>query len=416
MKTKVLALVFGLATLSTFSQKNELKAAEKALKIKDYPTAITAISSAESLIANMDDKIKGKFYFLKAQAFYGKKDFQTAANAFENLFNFENETGKMRYTQMATTLQNQMVQEVYQLASDQYTAKDYKNASDSFYLTYQLSRADTIFVYNAAVSSSLAKDYDNSLKYYKELQDIGYTGISKIYYATNKQSDEKEDLGDEKNRDLQVKLGLYKDPVNELTESKTGDIIKKIAYILKTQGKTEEALAAIGEARKAYPNDINLILNEAEILIDLKEMDKFAQLMEEAISLHPNDPQLFFNLGVISFNEGKVEEAIKNYEKALELDPDFGIVYFNLALAILLEENALIEKMNVASSALDFDKYDELELKHKEMWKMALPYLIKADEFKRNNDSIRYLLRGYDILEMEEKADKLRIIYKQIKE
>ena len=145
-------------------------------------------------------------------------------------------------------------------------------------------------------------------------------------------------------------------------------------------------------------------------------MDKFAQLMEEAISLHPNDPQLFFNLGVISFNEGKVEEAIKNYEKALELDPDFGIVYFNLALAILLEENALIEKMNVASSALDFDKYDELELKHKEMWKMALPYLIKADEFKRNNDSIRYLLRGYDILEMEEKADKLRIIYKQIKE
>ena len=212
--------------ISTFSQKNELKAAEKALKIKDYPTAITAISSAESLIANMDDKIKGKFYFLKAQAFYGKKDFQTAANAFENLFNLENETGKMRYTQMATTLQNQMVQEVYQLASDQYTAKDYKNASDSFYLTYQLSRADTIFVYNAAVSSSLAKDYDNSLKYYKELQDIGYTGISKIYYATNKQSDEKEDLGDEKNRDLQVKLGLYKDPVNELTESKTGDIIK----------------------------------------------------------------------------------------------------------------------------------------------------------------------------------------------
>jgi len=416
MKTKVLALAFGLATLSTFAQKNELKAAEKALKIKDYPTAITAISSAESLIANMDDKIKGKFYFVKAKAFYGKKDFQTAASAFENLFNFENETGKMRYTQMATTLQNQMLQEVYQLASDQYTAKDYKKASDSFYLTYQLSKADTSFIYNAAVSSTLAKDYDNSLKYYKELQDIGYTGISKIYYATNKQSDEKEDLGDEKNRDLQVKLGLYKDPVNELTESKTGDIIKKIAYILKTQGKTEEALAAIGEARKAYPNDINLILNEAEILIDLKEMDKFAQLMEEAISLHPNDPQLFFNLGVISFNEGKVEEAIKNYEKALELDPDFGIVYFNLALAILLEENALIEKMNVASSALDFDKYDELELKHKEMWKMALPYLIKADEFKRNNDSIRYLLRGYDILEMEEKADKLRIIYKQIKE
>ena len=77
MKTKVLAIVLGLVTISTFAQKNELKAAEKALKILDYPTAITAISSAESLIANMDDKIKGKFYFVKAQAFYGKKDFKT---------------------------------------------------------------------------------------------------------------------------------------------------------------------------------------------------------------------------------------------------------------------------------------------------------------------------------------------------
>ena len=104
---------------------------------------------------------------------------------------------------MATTLQNQMLQEVYQLASDQYTAKDYKKASDSFYLTYQLSKADTSFIYNAAVSSTLAKDYDNSLKYYKELQDIGYTGISKIYYATNKQSDEKETLSSSSARDAE---------------------------------------------------------------------------------------------------------------------------------------------------------------------------------------------------------------------
>ena len=329
MKTKGLEKVYGLATISMFAQKNEIKTAEKALKVSDFPTALTAISSAESLIANMDDKTKGKFYFLKAQAFYGKKDFQTAASAFEDLFNFENETGKMRYTQMATTLQNQMVQEVYQLASDQYTAKDYKNASDSFYLTYQLSKPDTIFIFNAAVSSSLAKDFDKSLKYYKELQDLGYTGITKIYYATNKSTDEKEDLGDEKNRDLQVKIGLYKDPVNELTESKTGDIIKNIAYILKSQGKTEEALVAVQEARKTYPNDINLILTQADIYFQLKDMSKYGELMEEAISVDPNNPQLFFNLGVISFNQGKVEEARKNYEKAIELQEDYGDAYLN---------------------------------------------------------------------------------------
>ena len=75
MKTKVLAIVLGLVTISTFAQKNELKAAEKALKILDYPTAITAISSAESLIANMDDKIKGKFYFVKAHELLQNRTF-----------------------------------------------------------------------------------------------------------------------------------------------------------------------------------------------------------------------------------------------------------------------------------------------------------------------------------------------------
>ena len=81
--------------------------------------------------------------------------------------------------------------------------------------------------------------------------------------------------------------------------------------ILKTQGKTEEALVAVGEARKAYPNDINLILTHADIYFQLKNMEKYGELMELAISIDPNNPQLFFNLGVISFNEGKIEEARK---------------------------------------------------------------------------------------------------------
>ena len=414
MKTKVLAIVLGLVTISTFAQKNELKAAEKALKILDYPTAITAISSAESLIANMDDKIKGKFYFVKAQAFYGKKDFKTAAIAFENLFNFENETGKMRYTQMATTLQNQMVQEVYQLASDQYTAKDYKNASDSFYLTYQLSKADTIFIYNAAVSSSLAKDYDNSLKYYKKLQDIGYTGISKIFYATNKQTDEKDDLGDEKNRDLQVKLGLYKDPVNELTESKTGDSIKNVAYILKSQGKTEEALVAVGEARKSYPNDINLILTHADIYFQLKNMEKYGELIELAISIDPNNPQLFFNLGVISFNDGKIEEARKNYERAIELKEDYGDAYLNLAIVVMDQEKEIVDEMNQNLS--DFDKYDELLEKQKGVHKQALPYLEKADKYSRSINTVQLLMNIYQTLAMDEKAAEFTDLYREMRD
>ena len=414
MKTKVFALVLGLITISTFAQKNELKTADKAIKIKDYSAAMTAVTAAESLLSKMDDKSKAKFYFLKAQAYFGKKDYQTAANTFEKLFNLENETGKIRYTELATTIQNQMVQDVYQKASDQYTAKDYKNASDSFYLTYVLSPLDTIFIYNAAVSSTLAKDYDNSLKYYKELREIGYTGISTIYYAISKQTDEKEDLGNEKNRDLQVKLGLYKDPVNEQTESKTGDIIKNVAYILKTQGKTEEAIKAVEEAREIYPKDINLILTQADIYFQLKDMKKYSDLIELALNIDPTNPQLFFNLGVISFNDGKVEEAKKNYEKAIELKEDYGDAYLNLAVVIMNQEKAIVDEMNKNLS--DFDKYDELLEKQRGVHREALPYLEKADKYSRSINTVQFLMNIYQTLEMDEKATKFTDLYKQMRD
>ena len=414
MKTKVFALVLGLITFSTFAQKNELKTADKAIKIKDYSAAMTAVTAAESLLSKMDDKSKAKFYFLKAQAYFGKKDYQTAANTFEKLFNLENETGKKRYTELATTIQNQMVQDVYQKASDQYTAKDYKNASDSFYLTYVLSPLDTIFIYNAAVSSTLAKDYDNSLKYYKELREIGYTGISTIYYAISKQTDEKEDLGNEKNRDLQVKLGLYKDPVNEQTESKTGDIIKNVAYILKTQGKTEEAIKAVEEAREIYPKDINLILTQADIYFQLKDMKKYSDLIELALNIDPTNPQLFFNLGVISFNDGKVEEAKKNYEKAIELKEDYGDAYLNLAVVIMNQEKAIVDEMNKNLS--DFDKYDELLEKQRGVHREALPYLEKADKYSRSINTVQFLMNIYQTLEMDEKATKFTDLYKEMRD
>jgi tetratricopeptide (TPR) repeat protein len=414
MKINLLAFVLGFITISTFAQKNELKIAEKALKSQDITTAISAIISAESLISNMDVKTKGKFYFLKGRAYYGLKDFQTAADSFEKLFNLEIETGKLRYTEQATTLQNKMVQDVYQKASDLYSAKDYKNASDSFYLTYKLSKLDTIFIYNAAVSSSLAKDYDTSLKYYQELQDMGYTGISKEYYATSKQTGDKEDLGDKKNRDLQVKLGLYMDPVDVLTPSKTGDIIKNVAYILKSQGKTEEAIKAVEAARALYPNDINLILTQADIYFQLKEMKKYGELIQIAIQIDPNNPQLFFNLGVISFDQGKVDEARNNYEKAIELKEDYGDAYLNLAIVIMDQERAIVDEMNQNLS--DFDKYDELLEKQRGVHRQALPYLEKADKYSRSINTVQFLMNIYQTLEMDEKAVEFTDLYKEMRD
>ena len=414
MKTKVIALFLGLASVTMFAQKNEIKAAEKAVKKQDYGAAVSSIQAAEALIGNMDSKMKAKFYFIKGQAYQGTKDFATAVDAYSALEALEKKTGKQKYSEAAKPMKNQMVQEVYKKASDQYKSKDYTNAVKNFYLTYQLSKQDTIFIYNAAISATLNKDYDNALKYYQELQDLGYTGISTMYFATNKETGVKENLGSKENRDIQVKIGAYKDPVEEQTDSKVGDITKNIAYILKEQGKTEEALAAVAKARGMFPDDLNLILTEADIYYQLGNTEKFGELMEQAVKEDPTNPQLFFNLGVINFDQGNKEEARGYYEKAIELKDDYADAYMNLAVLILDEEKAIVEEMNKNLS--DFDKYDELVEKQKGVYKQALSFLEKADKHGRNINTVQTLMNIYSTLEMTEKEKEFSTLYKKLRQ
>jgi tetratricopeptide (TPR) repeat protein len=413
MKKQIIALSLGLMSIGMFAQKKELKIVEKAIKKNDFKAAKETIATLESNEDAIESKYKAKYYYLKGAA-YGKSNVKKAAEAYNKLFSVEKESGKAKYTKEAQPKLNALIQFVSQKAIDAYNKeKNYSIATKNFYLTYKLSPKDTSFLYNAAVSASLDKDYDNSLKYYKELQEIGYTGINTQYLAVNKKTGKEENLGDKSNRDTMVKFGTYINPTEKTSESKQSDIVKNIGYILINQGKTDEAIVAIKEARKSSPKDLNLLLNEAQLYIKLEQMDKFGLLMEEAIQLDPTNPTLFFNLGVVNAGEGKTKEAIEYYKKAVELKPDYGDAYMNLAVAILSGEEAIVKEMN--DNLSNFKKYDELEKKQKALYNRALPYLEKADEIKRSEDTVKSLLNIYDVIGDSKKADDLRPIYKKMR-
>ncbi|PIR14374.1 MAG: hypothetical protein COV50_03125, partial [Flavobacteriales bacterium CG11_big_fil_rev_8_21_14_0_20_35_7] len=67
MKNQLLIGFMLLATITVVGQKNELKAAEKALASNDLTLAKTSIQQAEALLATADDKLKAKFYFIKGK-------------------------------------------------------------------------------------------------------------------------------------------------------------------------------------------------------------------------------------------------------------------------------------------------------------------------------------------------------------
>ncbi|CAM1344114.1 tetratricopeptide repeat protein [Tenacibaculum amylolyticum] len=414
MRKQILAISLGLLTLGSFAQKKELRSIEKALKNNDFAGALTLVNSLDESIKEADDKYKAKYYFLKGQTFAGKKDYENAADAFNELFAFEKQVGKERYSGDARPMLDKLIQTVSERAINLYNNdKNFDEASKYFYLTYKLSPRDTAFAYNAAVSATQAKDYDAAIDYYKELMKIGYTGKEVQYFATNKSTGKEENLGSKTQRDLMVKSGKYNNPKEKTTDGKTASIMKNFALILKEQGKTDEAIAAISEARKANKNDLNLILNEAQLYIELGKMDKFGELMSEAVALDPNNPTLYYNLGVVNFNQGRAEDATKYYKKAIELKPDYADAYMNLSVVILDKEKAIVEEMNKNLS--NFKKYDQLALQQKKVYEEALPYLEKADSLNRSVDTVKSLMSIYEVLENEAKAKEFRALYKSMR-
>lgn len=419
MKKQFLTLLVIFIGLSTYAQKDELKATEKALKSGDVAAAKSSIDQAEGLISNGDAKYKAKFYFLKAKTYYdiAKKNpsldanaYDVAAKSFQDLLKFEKETGKPKYTEEAEPLMSALVGDISNKGIEQYRAKDFTNAKETLYKTYALSKKDTAFLEYSATAAYLDKDYDMALKHFRTLKDMGYTGIATSYTATNVESGKTESFGSKSQLDLMVKAGQYKDPKIEVSESKKASIIKNVAWILVEKGEVENAISAVKEARSIDPKDINMLLTEANLLLKLDKKDEFAALMQEAIKQDPNNAMLHFNVGVINQEQGNLEEAKSRYHKAIELDPEYADAYTNLGAALLEKDKELVEEMN--NNLSNFKKYDAIKAKQLELYKEVLPFYEKAHELKKDDiDIVRTLMSMYENLEMNDKFKEMKAIW-----
>ncbi|REG88114.1 tetratricopeptide repeat protein [Winogradskyella sediminis] len=413
---KLMTIVLVMAVTSfSFAQKNEIKAIEKALKNSNYADAKSAASAAQGLIGNMDDKSKAKFYYLKAQALYANgngsdADIDEAITSLENLKDLESKMGKLKYTQKANEMTTGMVNTFLTKANEAFTKKDYKVAAKRFEKVYRMSPKDTLYLYYAASSAVSEPDYETALDYYIELKNLGYNGAEMNYYATNVETGEEENFSDKASRDFSVKAKLHKLPREKKSASKTAEIVKNIALIYVSQGENEKALGAMADARKENPDDIGLLLSEANVYLKMGNRERFKELMEEATEKDPNNAELQYNLGVLAAEGGNSEEAIKYYEKAVAINPNYVDAYTNIAVVILDGEAKIVEEMNaLGTSKADNIKYDELKEKRTKVYEKAIPYLEKALELKNTNiDAARTLMNIYSALGETAKFKEMR--------
>jgi tetratricopeptide (TPR) repeat protein len=239
--------------------------------------------------------------------------------------------------------------------------KKFKEAADKLYMSYKISPKDTVYLYYAASSAVNGAHYEQALTYYDELQKVGYSGSGVEYKATNVETGEVETM-DKVQRDLMVKSGTYKDPVDEEIPSKTAEIVKNTALIYGQLGQDDKAIEAYEKARAGNPDDVNLILQEANLHYKLGDKEKFKTMMAQAATMEPDNADLHYNIGVINMEQGNLAEARAAYKKALEVKPDYTNAQLNLSTTYVNEGNRLIDEMNtLGNSRADIARYDELK-------------------------------------------------------
>ncbi|MGY0392350.1 tetratricopeptide repeat protein [Bizionia sp. KMM 8389] len=380
-KPILIALAVSISAFS-FAQKKELRSAEKAIKSNNYAEAKTALNQAESMMSEMSDKQKSQYHLLVAEALYaqGTANDTDINKAIENLVmvgsDYESES-----TELVTSMENELLTK----ANNLYKANSFTEAATKFEQLYNVIPSDTTYLYYAAVSAVSGRDYENALNHYLKLNDLGYTGVETEYFATNKETGEKE-LFDKNTRDLYVKTGEYIAPGERQSDSKSAEITKNIAFIYVSLDKKEEALEAIKKAREANPTDVNIILTEANLQYQLGNKDEYKSLIEKAIEIDPKNIDLFYNLGVLSAESGDNAKAKEYYNKVIDMDPKYTNAHTNIAALILGEEEALVEEMNsLGTSSADNKRYDELKDERTELYKSAIPYLETVLEHDPNN-------------------------------
>lgn len=395
-KQLIIALAISISAFS-FAQKKELKAVEKAIKSNNFAEAKTALAVVEPMLGSLDEKLMNKYNYLKGVALYANGAGTNADidAAIEYLNKAEG-----GYKVEVSQLKNDMVSKILEKGNKAYEGKKFGAASEYFEKVYNMRKQDTVYLYYAAATAVNAPDYDRALVLYQKLKDLNYTGIETKYYAVNKQTNEKEAFPSKELRDVSVKSKTHISPTEEKSDSKRGEIVKNVALIYISQGDNDKAIQAIKDAKAEAPNDINLILSEANIYYKMGDTAKFKELMETATKLDPDNAELQYNLGVISAESDQPEEAMAYYKKTIELDPNYTNAYINSAALVLGKEEALIKEMNgLGTSAADDKRYEELRTQRQDLYREAIPFLTKALEMNpKSTSAATTLMNIYSVL------------------
>lgn len=181
-----------------------------------------------------------------------------------------------------------------------------------------------------------------------------------------------------------------------------------ISTLYRNAGDDEAALETLKNARKDYPREQSLIIEELNIYLTSGDFERAKTNLQLAAEQDPNNEILWFSLGSVFDNLGNSEEAISAYLKAIEVKADYfdanynlGALYFNQAVQGINSANDMWKPRMTNKEAAAQKK---LETDAKELFNTAKPYLEAA--FAVNPEDLQTIRSLKDIYARTGEDDK----------
>ena len=179
----------------------------------------------------------------------------------------------------------------------------------------------------------------------------------------------------------------------QISLNPTPDLYRNLASIYLEKKEIDKCKETLEKGIKAYPNNINLMIDELNIYLKNNQKDKAIDKFKKAIELDPTNTSLLSVLGSIYYEMGSYDEAKLNYEKVLSINSDDYNANFNLAAIFNSKANDIIKRMNALGiSEADNRKAEALRIERNKLYAFAKPYLDKCSSLKPNDEEVIRIL------------------------
>ncbi|TPG43865.1 tetratricopeptide repeat protein [Flavobacterium pectinovorum] len=313
-----------LMSIGALAQKDQIKEAQTLFDKGKSDEASAILNKTEYLILNASDEDKSDFYFLKGNVLKdlavknidAANNFTQAAQSYQDVFLYENESGKFKFTVKANAALKEMKSSLVNGAMTDFNAGKFKESAEKSYKVYLFDKKDTLNLYNAAASSVNAKDYDLAIKYYEALKKINFSGKGILYLATNKKTKEEDVFVSPKARESAILQGSYEKPRTESVPSKKIEVNSNLAYSYMEKKDYAKAETTYNYVLELDPNYIDAYINLAYLKLQMKKdlADEIAML-----GTSPAEMQKYDKLN--ARKDDVARSAIPYLKKVLTIEP-----------------------------------------------------------------------------------------------